>query len=204
MHHSSLRLKMLCSIGCGLIPVVHCMPDICCYTPAAAAAAAAVPYPQMYAKGKDEQAQTFNCMQRAHQNTLETLSAVLALECLLVSLHPNMTTSSCHVASLMCSHEAKFASCTTRACLATGDTILRRQCLLGLSVLIIITLLVIWKLSPSSQSALCLATWLSHCLALSESLQTTSQAPYWRHEQQQGSSLQKLVGLKAFSIYCCY
>jgi glutathione S-transferase len=74
------------------------MPDICCYTPAAAAAAAAaVPYPQMYAEGKDEQAQTFNCMQRAHQNTLETLSAVLALECLLVSLHPSMTASSCHV-----------------------------------------------------------------------------------------------------------
>ncbi|KAF6263405.1 hypothetical protein COO60DRAFT_1491029 [Scenedesmus sp. NREL 46B-D3] len=45
-------------------------------------------YPQVYAEGKDEQAQKFNCMQRAHQNTLETLPALLAMECLLGLQHP--------------------------------------------------------------------------------------------------------------------
>uniref|UniRef100_A0A383VI21 Glutathione S-transferase 3, mitochondrial n=1 Tax=Tetradesmus obliquus TaxID=3088 RepID=A0A383VI21_TETOB len=47
-----------------------------------------VPYPQMYAEGKDDAAQTFNCTQRAHQNTLETLPALLAMECLLGLQHP--------------------------------------------------------------------------------------------------------------------
>lgn len=44
-----------------------------------------MPLPQMYAEGQDEQAKTFNCTQRAHQNTLETLPALLAMQCTLVS-----------------------------------------------------------------------------------------------------------------------
>ena len=39
-----------------------------------------VPYPAMYAEGKGEDANTFNCVQRAHQNALEYVPNVLALQ----------------------------------------------------------------------------------------------------------------------------
>lgn len=39
-----------------------------------------VPYPAMYAEGKSGDANTFNCVQRAHQNALEYLPNVLALQ----------------------------------------------------------------------------------------------------------------------------
>ncbi|KAF8066413.1 AFG1L [Scenedesmus sp. PABB004] len=47
-----------------------------------------VAYPAVYAEGDDERARTFNCMQRAHLNTLETLPALLAMEALLGLQHP--------------------------------------------------------------------------------------------------------------------
>eukprot|EP00877_Chromochloris_zofingiensis_P012396 jgi/Chrzof1/740/Cz01g26280.t1 len=50
--------------------------------------ASGVKYPKMYADGDDESAQVFNCTQRAHQNTLETLPTFLALECLLGLQYP--------------------------------------------------------------------------------------------------------------------
>ena len=39
-----------------------------------------VPYPAMYAEGTNKDATQFNCIQRSHQNTLEYLPNVLALE----------------------------------------------------------------------------------------------------------------------------
>lgn len=39
-----------------------------------------VPYPAMYAEGKGQEAMEFNCIQRSHQNTLEYLPNVLALQ----------------------------------------------------------------------------------------------------------------------------
>lgn len=39
----------------------------------AARRAFGVPYPQMYAEKSDKHATAFNCVQRAHQNTLEQL-----------------------------------------------------------------------------------------------------------------------------------
>jgi glutathione S-transferase len=47
-----------------------------------------VPYPKMYAEDSQAHAQEFNCVQRAHQNTLETLAPVLVMECLLGLQHP--------------------------------------------------------------------------------------------------------------------
>lgn len=39
-----------------------------------------VTYPAMYAEGNSEEANMFNCIQRSHQNTLEYLPNVLALQ----------------------------------------------------------------------------------------------------------------------------
>lgn len=47
-----------------------------------------VNYPQMYAEGTDEVANKFNCTQRAHQNTVENLPSLLALELVLATAHP--------------------------------------------------------------------------------------------------------------------
>eukprot|EP00879_Flechtneria_rotunda_P002067 GHRR01002246.1.p1 GENE.GHRR01002246.1~~GHRR01002246.1.p1 ORF type:complete len:205 (+),score=39.07 GHRR01002246.1:67-615(+) len=47
-----------------------------------------VPYPKMYADDNSEEARVFNCTQRAHQNTLETLPAMLAMEALLGIIYP--------------------------------------------------------------------------------------------------------------------
>eukprot|EP00775_Hariotina_reticulata_P012726 gene12726-12856_t len=47
-----------------------------------------VPYPKMYAEDSQAHAQEFNCVQRAHQNTLETLGPVLVMESLLGFQHP--------------------------------------------------------------------------------------------------------------------
>lgn len=49
----------------------------------------------MYAEGTDEQAMVFNCTQRAHQNTLESLPAVLALTALVGLAHPLVAASLC-------------------------------------------------------------------------------------------------------------
>jgi hypothetical protein len=82
--------------------VLHCHFD-CCSCPAVA-------YPQMYAEGSNEEAQTFNCMQRAHQNTLETLPALLAMECLLVSRISSVIT---HVITTPYVHCHVCCSCST-------------------------------------------------------------------------------------------
>jgi glutathione S-transferase len=47
-----------------------------------------IAYPAMYAEGNSESANKFNCVQRGHQNSLETLPMLLALECTLGMQHP--------------------------------------------------------------------------------------------------------------------
>lgn len=47
-----------------------------------------VKYPSMYAEGDSDDAKTFNCIQRSHQNTLEYLPNVLALQIVLGFFHP--------------------------------------------------------------------------------------------------------------------
>eukprot|EP00889_Picochlorum_renovo_P004032 jgi/Picre1/31062/NNA_006418.t1 len=42
-----------------------------------------VSYPAMMAEGDDEGSKTFNCIQRSHQNTLETLPTAVALQMLM-------------------------------------------------------------------------------------------------------------------------
>jgi len=38
-----------------------------------------VPYPALYAEGKDDDSKAFNCVQRGHQNSLESYATFLAL-----------------------------------------------------------------------------------------------------------------------------
>ncbi|KAI8462974.1 MAG: hypothetical protein J3K34DRAFT_445749 [Monoraphidium minutum] len=47
-----------------------------------------VNYPKLYAEGEGEDARTFNCTQRAHQNTLETAPAMTIMTCMLGLLCP--------------------------------------------------------------------------------------------------------------------
>ncbi|KAK9832823.1 hypothetical protein WJX81_004611 [Elliptochloris bilobata] len=47
-----------------------------------------VEYPRLYAEGDSENARLFNCVQRAHQNTLEQLPVWLAAQAALASVHP--------------------------------------------------------------------------------------------------------------------
>lgn len=47
-----------------------------------------VPYPLMYAEGTSEEANSFNCVQRGHQNFLENLPIFLVAQLLLASIHP--------------------------------------------------------------------------------------------------------------------
>ena len=47
-----------------------------------------VKLPTMYAPGDNHNAKTFNCIQRAHQNTGEGIGMVLVMECMLGLYHP--------------------------------------------------------------------------------------------------------------------
>lgn len=47
-----------------------------------------VPYPKMYADGDTESAKTFNCIQRAHQNTVEGAPAVMIMTAALGLIKP--------------------------------------------------------------------------------------------------------------------
>ncbi|KAK9866784.1 hypothetical protein WJX84_004341 [Apatococcus fuscideae] len=47
-----------------------------------------VKYPKMYATGDDQDSNTFNCIQRSHQNSSETIGPVMVMQALLGLYHP--------------------------------------------------------------------------------------------------------------------
>eukprot|EP00884_Botryococcus_braunii_P002283 jgi/Botrbrau1/12055/Bobra.0295s0010.1 len=47
-----------------------------------------VPYPRLYAEGASAEAESFNCVQRGHQNFLENLPLFLGMQLLLASIYP--------------------------------------------------------------------------------------------------------------------
>ena len=51
--------------------------------------------PAMYATGKDKKSVTFNCIQRGHQQALETFPTILASSPSQVSVPPRCGFSSC-------------------------------------------------------------------------------------------------------------
>ena len=47
-----------------------------------------VAYPRLYAEGTNAVSVKFNCVQRAHQNTLENLSVFLVMQVVLAQAYP--------------------------------------------------------------------------------------------------------------------
>ncbi len=52
------------------------------------AACSGVKYPTMYATGDDQDSKTFNCIQRSHQNSSETIGPIMISAALLGLYHP--------------------------------------------------------------------------------------------------------------------
>lgn len=66
------------SSHCNLSAQVDFPRDLC----------SGVKYPKMYAEGESKEANTFNCIQRCHQNTSEQIGPVLVTQALLGLYHP--------------------------------------------------------------------------------------------------------------------